>query len=138
MIRSNNHVKNQFFLEEISTSNHQLLRNIRSVPTIHIQESSKFLLGRKAFEYVESELNLHLNAFEDYSEFSYIHAPDDPSNSGSNCAYLLGEGYDIPNSIDKTAKENPKCSSKENDQNKAFESFMEQRKNETPQPLKRV
>ena len=136
-IQSNNQLKGIFINENIHESKNQLLNKVRSVPTIFSQKTTQMYTGKNAFDYVESELNLHLNAFEDYSSFSYIDNPDSGTNSGSNFAYLLGDGYDVPNSnqMNNTQKEN---NSKEKKQNDAYEAYMEKRKLEIPAPLKRV
>lgn len=140
MINNNNFLKNSFALEEVTKSNHEHMRSIRSVPTIFLTENNKFLSGRQAFEYIQSQLDLHLNAFEDYSTFSFISSSDDLSNVKSGFAYLTSDGgYDVPNSIQsENTGSNSGQSSKEKAQNAAFDAYMEKRKNDIPQPIKRV
>jgi len=139
MISNNYHLKNNIGLEEISVSNHEMIRNLRNVPTIYTHENNKLLAGKDAFNYIQSQLDLHLNAFEDYSTFSFISAPEDLANVKSGFAYLTSDGgYDVPNSIQQSENKNSGESSKENKQNSEFEAFMEKRKNDVPHGIKRV
>jgi hypothetical protein len=137
IIKTNNYLKGIFIFENIHESKHPLLNQIRNVPCIHIQNTTKLYIGKKAFEFVESELDLHLNAFEDYSLFSFIENPDSGSNTSSNFAYLAGDGYDVPNSIQEN-NQIKESNCKEKKQNDEYEAFLEQRKLDMPTPLKRV
>lgn len=140
MINSNNFIKNKFTFENIHDTNHEQISNIRSVPTIFQHENSRFLIGTKAYDYVKKELELNLNAFEDYSTFSFISQPENALNNNSNFAFLTRDGYNVPNSIDSNlqANNNSGQSSKEKAQNSAFEAYVEKRKNDIPQAIKRV
>ena len=142
MIQNNNYLKNNFAFEDVLLSNHEALRSVRSVPTIFLVESKQLISGRDAFNYIESQLDLHLNAFEDYSTFSFISSPEDLGNVRSEYAYLTSDGgYDVPNSMNNDKQNNSSNSgqsSKEKEQNSAFDAFMEKRKNDIPQPIKRV
>ena len=136
IIQSNNQLKGTFILENIHDSKNNLMNTIKSVPTIFSQKTKQLYIGKKAFDFVENELNLNLNAFEDYSSFSYIENAESASNSGSSFAYLLGDGYDVPNSNQVNNSQN--SNSKEKKQNDAYEAFMEKRKLDIPAPLKRT
>ena len=137
IIQSNNQLKGTFILENIHDSKNNLMNTIKSVPTIFSQKTKQLYIGKKAFDFVENELNLNLNAFEDYSSFSYIENPDSGSNNGVNFAYLLGDGYDVPNSNQKDSSQTNQ-NSKEKKQNDEYEEFMEKRKLDMPTPFKRV
>ena len=136
-IQSNNQLKGKFIIEDIHKSKSPLINQIQSVPAIYSKKTQQFHIGKNAFEFVENELNLNLNAFEDYSSFSYIENAESGSNSGANFAYLLDDGYDVPNSNQNNNSQN-KDNSKEKKQNDAYEAFMEKRKLDMPTPHKRV
>lgn len=136
MIQNNNYLKNNFAFEDILTSKHEVVRSIKSVPTIFLVQQKQLISGRDAFSYIEAQLDLHLNAFEDYSTFSFISSPEDLGNVRTGYAYLTSNGYDVPNSM-KNDNQNEQ-SSKEKEQNEAFDAFMEKRKNDIPQSIKRV
>ena len=139
LIQNNNYLKNNFAFEDVLMSKHEAIRSVRSVPTIFLVESKQLVSGRDAFNYIESQLELHLNAFEDYSTFSFISSPEDLGNVRSGYAYLTSDGgYDVPNSIKNDNQNNSGPSSKEKEQNAAYDEFMEKRKNDIPQAIKRV
>ena len=135
IIQSNNHLKSTYILEDIHTSKHPAIRQLRSVPAIYIQSSSNIIVGSKAYEHIDNELQLHLNAFEDNSTFSFI---DDSTGSSSTYAYLSGDGYDVPTSQDAKQSSNQGNNSKEKQQLTEYEEFLEKRKQDVPSPFKRT
>lgn len=136
-INSNFHLKNTFNIENIHTSKHNLLKQLQSVPTIYITDSNKFIVGKNAFEFVQNELDLHLNAFEQHNSFSFIENPNDLLNSDANFVYLTEDGgYNVPNTNNNN--NNNSTSSKEKEQNSKYEEFLNNRNNELPTLIKRV
>ena len=135
IINSTQELKEQFDIVNIS-GNVSMPPQIRSVPTILI-DKHKIAAGRQAFEFIEEERKLYLDAFEHGfgNGFSFIESEGLCENS-ANYTYLTSEGFDT----ERIAADQSNFQTREqaSEQKKSeLDELIEKRNAEVDQPLAR-
>lgn len=135
LINDTEELKAQFNLINISQHT-QIPQHIRSVPTILI-DKHKIAAGRQAFQFIEEERKLYLNAFEHGfgGGFSYIES-DGLCENVSNFTYLTNEGFDTERiSADQSQYQTREQASEQ--KKSELDALIEKRNAEIAQPIAR-
>ena len=135
LINSTTELREQFEFVDIATCG-RIPPHIKSVPTILI-EKNKVAPGRQAFEFVEEERKLYLDAFEHGfgNGFSYIESEGLCENN-KNFTFLTKEGFDTERiAADQSAYQSREQISSQ--KKSELEELIEKRNAEIPQAIAR-
>lgn len=132
----NEEMKNMFEIVDVMKT--RVPPNIQSVPTILV-DKHQIKAGRQAFDFIQEEKKLYLNAFESgfgTNGFSYIESENSLCENTQPFTFLTQDGFQTEPIASDQSSFSTKQQQKES-QKSELEMLMEKRKQEIPQPISR-